>query len=127
MISIKVSYGELFDKISILKIKKVKLINPNDIEKVSFELSLLTSTLSKLNINNHDIDKLFSDLNKVNLKLWEIEDKIREKERFNSFDEEFIELARSVYKTNDKRSQIKKEINLNLKSEVFEVKSYEDY
>lgn len=127
MISIKVSYGELFDKISILKIKNVKLINPNDIEKVSFELSLLTSTLSKLNINNHDIDKLFSDLNKVNLKLWEIEDKIREKERFNSFDEEFIELARSVYKTNDKRSQIKKEINLNLKSEVFEVKSYEDY
>lgn len=127
MISIEVSYGELFDKISILEIKKAKLINSNDIEKVIFELSLLTSALSKLNINNHDIDKLFNELNKVNLKLWEIEDKIREKERFGSFDEEFIELARSVYKTNDKRSQIKKEINLNLKSEVFEVKSYENY
>lgn len=127
MINIEVSYGELFDKISILEIKKAKLINSNDIEKVIFELSLLTSALSKLNINNHDIDKLFNELNKVNLKLWEIEDKIREKERFNSFDEEFIELARNVYKTNDKRSQIKKEINLNLKSEVFEVKSYENY
>ena len=127
MISIEVSYGELFDKISILEIKKAKLTNSNDIEKVNFELGLLTSALSKLNINNHDIDKLFNELNKVNLKLWEIEDKIREKERFNSFDEEFIELARSVYKTNDKRSQIKKEINLSLKSEVFEVKSYEDY
>ena len=74
MISIEVSYGELFDKISILEIKKAKLINSNDIEKVIFELSLLTSALSKLNINNHDIDKLFNELNKVNLKLWEIED-----------------------------------------------------
>lgn len=107
MVNIEVSYGELFDKISILEIKKSKLKNLNDIEKVNFKLSLLTSTLNKLNINNHDIDKFFNKLNKVNLKLWEIEDKIREKERFNSFDEEFIELARSVYKTNDKRSQIK--------------------
>ena len=63
-----------------------------------FELSLLTSALSKLNINNHDIDKLFNELNKVNLKLWEIEDKIREKEIwFGSFDEEFIELQLEVF------------------------------
>ena len=113
MITIKVSYGELLDKISILEIKKTKLTNSDDIKKVSFELSLLTSALNKSNIINNSINQLFNELKKVNLQLWEVEDRIREKEKYNFFDDEFIELARSVYKTNDKRSKIKKEICLN--------------
>ena len=127
MITIKVSYGELLDKISILEIKKTKLTNSDDIKKVSFELSLLAKALKKSNIINNSINQLFNELKKVNLQLWEVEDRIREKEKCNFFDDEFIELARSVYKTNDKRSKIKKEININSKSEVFEVKSYQEY
>jgi len=127
MINIKISYGELFDKISILEIKKTKLSNSDYIKKVTFELNLLTDALNRSNIENHNINQLFNELKKVNSQLWEIEDKIREKEKYSLFDDEFIELARSVYKTNDKRSKIKKEININLKSEVFEIKSYQDY
>ena len=127
MINIKISYGELLDKISILEIKKTKVTNSDDIKNVTFELNLLTDAFNKSNIHNHDIDQLFNELKKVNLELWEIEDEIREKEKYSLFDEEFIELARSVYKTNDKRSKIKKEININLKSEVFEIKTYQDY
>ena len=127
MINIEISYGELFDKISILEIKKSKLTNSDDIKNVIFELNLLIDALKKSNINNHNINQLFNELKQVNLQLWEIEDKIREKEKYSLFDDEFIKLARSVYKTNDKRSKIKKEININLKSEVFEVKSYQDY
>lgn len=127
MINIKISYGELLDKISILEIKKTKLTNSDYIKNVTFELKLLTDALNKSNIHSHDMDQLFDELKKVNTQLWEIEDKIREKEKYSLFDDEFIELARSVYKTNDKRSKIKKEININLKSEVFEIKSYQDY
>ena len=127
MVTVKISYGELFDKISILEIKQSKLTNKDDIKNVNFELNLLNKTLSKFNIKNQDINKLFNKLKKINSQLWEIEDKIREKEKYNCFDDEFVELARSVYRTNDKRSKIKKEINLNLKSEVLEVKSYQDY
>lgn len=127
MVTVNISYGELFDKISILEIKKSKLTNKDDIKNVTFELNLLTNTLSKFNFKSKDINELFNELKKINLQLWEIEDKIREKEKYNSFDREFIKLARSVYKTNDKRSKIKNEINLFLKSEVLEVKSYFNY
>ena len=127
MINIKISYGELFDKISILEIKKTKLANSDDIKKVTFELNLLTNALNKSSIQKNSINQLFNELKKVNLRLWEVEDKIREKEKYNFFDDEFVELARSVYKTNDKRSKIKNEINISLKSEVFEVKSYQEY
>ena len=127
MINIKISYGELFDKISILEIKKTKLKNSDDIKNVTFELDMLTDALNKSNIHIHSINNQLNKLKKVNLQLWEIEDKIREKEKYSLFDDEFIELARSVYKTNDERSKIKKEININLKSEVFEIKSYQDY
>ncbi|MDA7579123.1 DUF6165 family protein [Alphaproteobacteria bacterium] len=127
MITIAVSFGELLDKITILEIKKAKLKNLDDIKKVTFELNLLNNTLTKSNIQSHIISELYNELKKVNLQLWEIEDKIREKEKNNCFDDEFIGLARNVYITNDKRSNIKKKINLYLKSEVIEVKSYQDY
>ena len=127
MITIEISYGELFDKISILEIKKTKLSNSDDIKNVTFELNLLTDALNKSNIKKYNVNQLFNELKKINLQLWEIEDKIREKEKYNVFDNEFIQLARSVYRTNDKRSKIKKDINVDLKSEMFEVKSYQEY
>ncbi len=127
MVKIEVSYGELFDKISILEIKKTKLKNKNDIRKVTFELNLLINALQKSNFDYNGVAKLKNKLKKVNLQLWDIEDKIRDKERLNSFDKEFIELARNVYKTNDIRSKIKNEINIQLKSQVCEVKSYQKY
>ncbi len=73
------------------------------------------------------MDTLAIQLREINLQLWEIEDKIRVKESKNSFDDEFINLARSVYITNDKRAKIKNQINMKLKSKVFEVKSYQEY
>ena len=127
MIRVDISYGELFDKISILEIKKSKLNNPEEILKVKYELNLLLQELNNSKINSSIISSLTKDLKEVNLKLWNIEDEIREKERNKKFDEEFIKLARNVYITNDTRAKIKNEINKKLNSKVFEIKSYEKY
>ena len=106
---------------------KTKIKNEEDIKKVTFELNLLYNVIKSSNLNQKNISQLADTLKKVNLQLWDIEDKIRNKERNNSFDDKFIELARSVYKTNDTRSKIKNKINASLNSKVFEVKSYEKY
>ena len=127
MIRVDISYGELFDKISILEIKKSKLNNPQEIVKVKYELNLLLQELNNSKINSSIISSLTTNLKEVNLKLWNIEDEIREKERNKKFDEEFIKLARNVYITNDTRAKIKNEINKKLNSKVFEIKSYEKY
>ena len=127
MIEVQISYGELFDKISILEIKKNKLTKNEDLIKINYELTLLQKKLNVLKINSSLISKLSQNLKKINLKLWNIEDKIREKERDKKFDEEFIKLARNVYITNDKRAKIKSEINHRLNSKVFEIKSYKKY
>ena len=127
MIKVEISYGELFDKISILEIKKSKLNNPEEIEKVKYELNLLLQELRNSKINSSTISSLTKNLKEINLKLWNIEDEIREKERDKKFDEEFIRLARDVYITNDKRAKIKNEINHRLNSKVFEIKSYKNY
>ena len=127
MIRVDISYGELFDKISILEIKKSKLNNPEEILKVKYELNLLLHELNNSKINSSIISSLTKDLKKVNLKLWNIEDEIREKERNKKFDEEFIKLAREVYITNDARAKIKNEINKKLNSKDFEIKSYKKY
>ena len=127
MIRVDISYGELFDKISILEIKKSKLNNPEEIVKVKYELNLLLRELNNSKLNSSIISSLAKDLKEVNLKLWNIEDEIREKERNKKFDEEFIKLARNVYITNDARAKIKNEINKKLNSRVFEIKSYEKY
>ena len=127
MIRVEISYGELFDKISILEIKKSKLKNPDEIVKVKYELNLLLQELNNSKLNSSLISSLTKDLKEVNLKLWNIEDEIREKERNKKFDEEFIKLARDVYITNDTRAKIKNEINKKLNSKVFEIKSYEKY
>ena len=118
-----VSLGELIDKITILEIKK-SYMSGRKLRNVENELELLKNTLKK---NNLEIDKdLINNLKSVNNNLWEIEDNIRMKESNQEFDNEFIELARSVYKENDLRASIKKEINHKYNSELVEEKSYKN-
>ena len=116
-----VSLGELIDKITILEIKQIHMTGIK-LKNVDKELKLLKNILQDTNLEI-DID-LINNLKEVNKKLWEIEDNIRIKESNQEFDKEFIELARSVYKKNDKRASIKKEINLKYHSELVEEKSY---
>jgi hypothetical protein len=120
---IPVSIGELFDKYTILQIKKNKILDQLKLSHVIHELNLLQPHIDKYNI---DIN-LYNLLIDVNNKLWDIEDNIRIKEHLNTFDNEFIELARSVYKFNDERSLIKKQININFNSDIIEIKSYYNY
>ena len=126
IISTPVSLGELVDKISILHIKS---INVKDDEKTKFireEFELLNSTLNH-HIKKDDIQKYLDSLIEINSKLWVIEDDIRDCERNKNFDQKFIDLARSVYFTNDKRSEVKLDINKKFGSTIIEVKSYEEY
>ena len=120
-ILVPISIGELVDKLTILEIKKDKL-DSQKVKNVANEFKILSSILKKSNINVDN--KLTNKLKEINKKLWEIEDLIRLKEKDNIFDDEFISLARSVYKSNDERSKIKKEINLIYKSFIIEEKSY---
>ena len=127
IINTSVSLGELVDKISILQIKRKK-INDREKEKlINQELFLLEKTLKNSLNNNNLIKKYLDELFKINLKLWKIEDDLREHERKKIFNKNFIELARSVYLTNDKRSKTKLEINKKFGSQIREVKSYTKY
>ena len=121
VINAPISIGEIFDKITILEIKKEKLKNEK-LSNVNLELKLLRKIVyeNELNVD----EKLINNLREVNNKLWNIEDKIRKKEKLKTFDNEFIEIARSVYIENDKRSEIKREINIKCNSELVEEKSY---
>ena len=119
-----VSLGELIDKITILEIKQIHMTGIK-LKNVDKELKLLKNILQDKNLEI-DID-LINNLKEVNKNLWKIEDKIRIKERNQEFDKEFVELARSVYKENDKRAYIKKEINQKYNSELIEEKSYNNY
>jgi len=119
-----VSLGELIDKITILEIKQIHM-NGIKLKNIDKELKLLKNIIQHKNLEI-DID-LINNLKEVNKNLWEIEDNIRIKESNQEFDKEFIELARSVYKENDKRAAIKKEINQKHHSELFEEKSYNNY
>jgi len=124
IINAPISIGELVDKITILEIKKNKLQN-SKLENVLKELSFLRKLMEKHQIEI--TDNLFTELKEINLTLWNIEDQIRIKEKNKEFDNIFIELARSVYFTNDKRSEIKKRINRLSNSEITEEKSYSEY
>ena len=124
IINAPISIGELVDKITILEIKKNKFQN-SKLENVLKELSFLRKLMAKHQIEI--TDNLFPQLKEINLKLWNIEDQIRKKEKNKEFDNIFVELARSVYFTNDKRSEIKKRINRLSNSEITEEKSYAEY
>lgn len=124
---IPISWGELFDKITILQIKLENLQNQNALKNVKIEYAQLSKIYNISFIDDVSAKKLMNNLKQINNKLWDIEDKIREKERNKAFDEEFIELARSVYITNDERSRIKRNINETFGSKLIEEKSYSDY
>jgi transcriptional regulator of nitric oxide reductase len=126
-IKVPVSPGEVLDKITILEIKSERISDPEKVANVRVELALLQATWKEFIKDDEVIRDLHSQLKEVNEALWEIEDDIRDKERAKEFDERFIELARAVYVTNDRRSRVKKELNLHLGSEIVEEKSYQDY
>jgi len=124
---IPISWGELLDKITILQIKNENLTSESALENVEREFKQLGSILTKNFPSNADAQQFEEELRHINQKLWDIEDKIREKEKHKSFDDEVIQLARSVYITNDERSRIKRRINETFGSELVEEKSYSDY
>ena len=126
IISTPVSLGELVDKISILHIKNINIKDDEKLKLIREELELLNQTLNK-HIKKNDIQNYLDSLIEINSRLWVIEDDIRDCERNKKFDQTFIDLARSVYFTNDKRSEIKLEINKKFGSKIIEVKSYEEY
>ena len=124
---IPISWGELFDKKTILQIKLKNLKTKSALKNVKIEYAYLSKIFDENFSKNKNAQKLMSDLKKLNQKLWDIEDLIRDKERNKTFDKDFIELARSVYFTNDDRSYIKRTINDTFGSELIEEKSYAHY
>ena len=120
----EISAGELVDKITILEIKKEKISNNEKLLEINKELNALLDTLKKSNINIDSIKPLWAELKNINLSLWNIEDGKREAEKKKEFGENFIELARKVYKINDQRADVKSKINKFLGSNIREVKSY---
>ena len=124
---IPISWGELFDKITILQIKIENLQEKNALKNVKTEHDQLTKIYSSNFLEDEKSNRLLKDLKKINQKLWDIEDKIRDKERLKKFDEEFLELARNVYLTNDERSRIKRNINETFGSKIIEEKLYSKY
>ena len=121
----EISAGELIDKITILEIKKIKILNKEKLNDIEKELSSLNGAMKKSIPDQNLIKDLISKLKDVNLKLWDIEDGKRAAEKENNFGVKFIELARNVYKFNDERAKIKLAINNTLGSNIKEVKSYE--
>jgi transcriptional regulator of nitric oxide reductase len=126
-IRVPVSPGEVLDKITILEIKSERMTDPAKVANVRTELALLQETWARAVQEDDMVRELHTQLKEINEALWEIEDDIRDKERAKEFDQRFIELARSVYFTNDRRSEVKKKLNLHLGSQIIEEKSYQDY
>jgi hypothetical protein len=125
---IEVSTGELVDKLSILEIKLLNIKDKEKTKNVYKELEILNPYFQDLlDVYGVEIKNLYIRISEINKALWDIEDAIRDKEAAEEFDKEFVELARSVYITNDQRAAVKKEINLLTKSELVEEKSYSDY
>jgi len=120
---VPVSIGELYDKYTILQIKEERISNESKLVMVKKELDYLKTYVDKFNLD----ELLIKEIKEINEQLWDIEDKIRDKERAKKFDHEFIDLARQVYITNDKRSEVKNKINLALNSELTDIKSYAKY
>ncbi len=126
-IKIDVSVGEIMDKLTILEIKAEKIQDQDKLANVHKERDSLLPVVDKPAYQTEHVRRLFTALKEINLKLWDIEDAIRQKEADKAFDKGFIELARSVYFTNDERAALKKQINLATGSELVEEKSYEEY
>ena len=123
----EISPGELLDKISILEIKIEKVKDKNNLEEIKKEHKILKEIQTSSVDITGKIRDLFQSVKNVNIKLWNIEDKLRIYEKNKNFDKNFIELARSVYFANDERAKLKNEINEILKSDIREIKQYVDY
>jgi hypothetical protein len=127
VMTVPVSFGEVLDKITILEIKSERIADPEKVKNVRLELDELSANWNQVVQDQTAISNLRSQLKAVNGELWVIEDDIRDQEAAQDFGPRFIELARAVYVTNDKRAAIKKEVNLALGSRFVEEKSYQDY
>ena len=125
-ILVPISVGELMDKITILEIKSERIKNPSQLENILRELEALRAVRLR-DIERAMLDKLSAELKRVNAKLWDVEDAIRDCEARSDFGEPFIELARMVYQLNDERSRLKKAINLGSGSRILEEKSYRSF
>lgn len=123
---VPVSVGELYDKLTILEIKSERIADAAKLENVNRERLALLEVTRELQ-EPAEFKRVYADLKRVNEALWDIEDQIRLLERDRAFGSEFVELARSVYITNDRRAQLKQQINSLYGSELVEEKSYEDY
>ena len=126
-LQVPVSVGEVLDKITILQIKLAHISDANKRVNIQNELDSLLPLVDGDGFTTEEMQGLMAELKSVNEALWDIEDDIREKEAAKSFDAEFIKLARAVYVTNDRRAEIKKQINLATGSALIEEKSYESY
>jgi len=126
-ILVEVSVGELLDKISILEIKQDKIKDPNKLEFINTEHSILKDQLEKNVQSNSQLEKLFNSLKEINAKLWVIEDDKRQCEKNKDFGEKFIKLSRDVHFLNDDRAKIKLEINNLTGSKIKEIKEYTSY
>lgn len=127
LLSIPVSVGEIMDKITILEIKAERILDAEKLANVTAELDTLRPLVTHDALNTASIKALVAELKDINEALWDIEDDIREREYAKDFGEAFIALARAVYVTNDKRAEVKKQINLATGSTLIEEKSYENY
>jgi hypothetical protein len=129
LVEAPISLGELIDKITILEIKQKNISDPTKLRNVDHELNILSAKVEQLLDTGAKakLEPLKAGLKAINETLWDIEDRIRDCERESDFGPTFIELARSVYVTNDQRAQAKKEINLAFGSELVEEKSYQSY
>lgn len=126
-VSVEIAPGELFDKLSILEIKAERIQDSEKLRHVQAEYQALLARRDLHLPVSRELDALFHELKSVNTALWEIEDRLRAHERVGDFGAEFVRLARSVYRTNDRRADIKRQINLMLNSDIAEAKSYEAY
>ena len=126
-IHIEVSFGELIDKITILEIKQERVLEAAKTINIERELAVLNQAWCDCNVDHENVNEQRIQLKSINVTLWGIEDEIRRKEAAQVFDTDFIDLARSVYRTNDERSLVKRKINERLGSALVEEKSYQPY
>lgn len=126
-IRVEIPVGDFLDKLTILEIKAERIHDPDKLTNIRRELDVLRETWERSPYAGQDIATEYADLKTVNERLWDIEDDIRDLERERSFGERFIELARAVYLTNDRRAEIKRALNLKLGSALVEEKSYREY
>jgi hypothetical protein len=127
LLTVQTSPGEFLDKLTILEIKAERITDPAKLANVRRELKLLRAAWTASPLAKQDVSTAVAELKSLNQTLWDIEDRLRAKEAEQRFDDEFVELARSVYRTNDRRAAIKRDLNLALGSDLIEEKSHTPY